>query len=67
MIESNIRGRVLLNLIESNIHGCVLLNLSNTLQKRDKIFGKPRILSLFLDSFNKFNKTLALMQDPLYI
>ena len=43
--------------IESNIHALVLLNLLNLLQKRDKMLGKPRILSLFPNLFNKFNKT----------
>ena len=28
------------------------------------MLGKPRILSLFPNSFNKFNKTWALMYDP---
>ena len=31
------------------------------------MLGKPRILSLFLNSFNKFNKTWALMYDPLLL
>ena len=49
-------------LIESNIHAIVFFNLLNqvalnSLQKRDK----PRILSLFPNLFNKFNKTWALM------
>ena len=38
----------------------VLLNLLNELGKRYKmrgLLGKPRILSLFPNSFNKFNKT----------
>ena len=30
---------------------------------RDKILGKPRILSLFPNSFNKFNKTWALIYN----
>ena len=30
------------------------------------MLGKPRILSLFLNSSNKFNKTWALVLDPLY-
>ena len=47
--------------IESNIRAPVLLNLLNLLQKRDKMLGKPGILYLFVNSFNKFNKTLALM------
>ena len=54
-------------LIESNIHAPVLLNLSNSLRKNDKMLGKPRILSLFLNSFNKFNKTWALVLYPLYV
>ena len=33
----------------------VLLNLLNSLRKRDKMLGKPRI-TLFPNSFNKFNK-----------
>ena len=32
-----------------------LLNLLNSLGKSDKMLSKPRILSLFLNSFNKFN------------
>ena len=43
--------------IESNIRALVLLNLLISLRKRDKMLGKPRILSLFPNSFNKFNKT----------
>ena len=39
----------------------VLLNLLNKLRKRDKMRGlpsiKPRILSLFLNLFNKVNNT----------
>ena len=30
----------------------VLLNLLNELRKNDKMRGKPRILSFFLNSFN---------------
>ena len=41
----------------SNICAPVLLNLLNSLRKRDKMLSKPHILSLFLNSFNKFNKT----------
>ena len=37
----------------------VLLNLLNELRKRDKMRGLTSILSLFLNSFNKFNKTGA--------
>ena len=43
--------------LESNFHALVLLNLLNLLRKRDKMLGKPRILSLFLNLFNEFNKT----------
>ena len=31
------------------------------------MLGKPRILCFFPNFFNKFNKTLALMEDPLCI
>ena len=34
-----------------------LLNLLNELEERDKMLGRPRILSLLCDEFNKFNKT----------
>ena len=44
----------------------VLLNLLNVLRKRDKMLGKPRILSLFPASFNKFNITKARMLDSIY-
>ena len=44
----------------------VLLNLLNDLRKRDKMLGKPRILSLFPKSFNKFNNTRARMLDSIY-
>ena len=37
-----------------------------SLRKRDKMLGKPRILSLFLNSFNKFNNTRARMLDSIY-
>ena len=43
--------------IESNIPAHVLLNLLKELRKGYKMLGKPCILSLFLNSFNKFNKT----------
>ena len=44
----------------------VLLNLLNELRKRDKMLGKPRILSLFRNEFNKFNNTRARMLDSIY-
>ena len=34
----------------SNIRAFALLNLLNSLRKRDKMLGKPRILSLFPNS-----------------
>ena len=43
----------------------VLLHLLNSLRKRDKMLGKPRILSLFPNSFNKFNNTRARMLDSI--
>ena len=39
----------------SNIRAHVLLNLLYSLRKSDKMLGKPSILLLFPDSFNKFN------------
>ena len=57
-------------IIESNIRALVLLNLLNELRKRDKMLDKMlgllSILSLFHNKLNKFNKTWALMYDPLY-
>ena len=44
----------------------VLLHLLNELRKRDKMLGKPRILSLFRNEFNKFNNTRARMLDSIY-
>ena len=44
----------------------VLLNLLNELGKRDKMRGFPCILSLFLNEFNKFNKTRAQMLASIY-
>ena len=41
----------------------VLLNLINTLRKRDKMRGLPRILSLFRNEFSKFKNTGARMLD----
>ena len=43
-----------------------LLNLLNELGKRDKMRGLPSILSLFRNSFNKFNKRRARMLDSNY-
>ena len=44
----------------------VLLNLLNELGERDKMRGLPSILSLFRNSFNKFNNTRARMLDSIY-
>ena len=44
----------------------VLLNLLNKLWKSDKMRGLPSILSLFLNKFNKFNRTGAEMIDSIY-
>ena len=44
----------------------VLLNLLNKLKKRDKMLGKPSILSLFRNKFNKSNNTRARMLDSIY-
>ena len=41
----------------------VLLNLLNSLRKSNKMLSKPRILSIFPNSFNKFNNTGARMLD----
>ena len=46
--------------IESKILPPALLNLFN-LWKRDKMLSKPCILSVFLNLFNPFNKTWALV------
>ena len=45
----------------------VLLNLLNELGKRDIMRGLPSISSLFLNEFNKFNNTEALLEhDSIY-
>ena len=43
------------NLIFVLLYIFVLLNLLNTLRKRDKMPGKPSILSLFLNSLKSQN------------
>ena len=40
--------------------------LLNSLQKRDKMRGKPRILTLFCNNFNKFYYTEARILDFIY-
>ena len=52
---------------ESTVRAPLLLNLLNELRKIEKMLGKPRILSTFFNSFNKFNNTWALLYDPLFI
>ena len=44
----------------------VLLNFLNLLRKSDKMLGKPLILLLFRNGFNKFNNTRAQMLDSIY-
>ena len=44
----------------------VLLNLSNKLGESDKMLGLLSILSLFRNTFNKFNNTGAQMLDSIY-
>ena len=58
-MESDIRVLVLLNLLNElrKLDKMRGLNLLNSLRKRNKMVCKPRILSLFLNLFNKFNKT----------
>ena len=41
----------------------VLLNLLNEMRKSNKMRGLPSILSLFRNSFNKFNNTGVLKLD----
>ena len=45
----------------------VLLNLLNKLRKNDKMRGLLSNLSLFLQEFNKFNKTRARMLNDIKI
>ena len=52
--------------MESNIHALVLLNLLNLLRKRDKMPGKPRILSLFPKLFNKSYKKSTHARSSIY-
>ena len=44
----------------------VLLNLLKELGKRDRMRGLSSILSIFPNSFNKFNNTRAQMLDSIY-
>ena len=44
----------------------VLFNLSNEFGKRYKMRDLPSILSLFGNSFNKFNNTRTRMLDSIY-
>ena len=47
--------------MQSIIRAPVVLNLLNSLRKRNKMLGKPRILSHFHNPLNKVNITVALM------
>ena len=47
----------MLNRTIVDILASALLNLFNLLQKSDKMFDKPCILSLFSNTFDKFYKT----------
>ena len=47
--------------LESNIHAPVLLNLLNWLRKREKMLGKPHILSLSPTCLIN-----SIKQDPLF-
>ena len=47
-----------------NVH--ILLNLLKEMGKRDQMRGLPSILSLFRNSFNKFNNTRARMLYSIY-
>ena len=44
----------------------VLLNLLNMLRKSDKMRGLPSIISLFRNTFNKFNNTGGRMSVCIY-
>ena len=44
----------------------IFFNLSNELEKSNKMWGLPSILSLFHDKFDKFNNTGAGMLDSIY-
>ena len=65
-------GQIHLSVIHKDVYSGsymsahVSLNLLNELGKRDKMRGLPRILSLFRNEFNKFNKTRARMLDSIY-
>ena len=48
MAEIRFQSNLKVNMIkESNIHAHALLDLLNLLRKKDKMLGKPGILSLF--------------------
>ena len=47
-------GNELSSYMIAHVSAHVLLILFNELWKRDKMLGKPRILSLFLNELNKF-------------
>ena len=58
LVLLNLLNSVRINLYRgSYMSAHVLSNLLNELGKREKMLGKPLILSLFPNSFNKFDKT----------
>ena len=44
----------------------LFISLLYSLRKRDKMLGKPCILSLFRNEYNKLNNTRARMLDSIY-
>ena len=67
VMKSSCRDRELVALHRgSYMSAHVLLNLLNELGKRDKMLGRPCILTLFRNLFKKFNNTRALMLDSIY-
>ena len=56
-IPKNVISNFQCHIYEYNICASVLLILFNLMGKGDKLLNKPNILSLFLNSFNKFNNT----------
>ena len=48
------------------LHKCSCFNELYELGKRDKMLGKPRILSIFRNEYNKFNNTRTRLLDSIY-
>ena len=57
----------MIKLIEFIMRALVLLKSLNSLQKMDKMLGKPRILSFFPILFNKFNKKVLYFMQKFVI